>query len=149
MFGGKPLKWTFRVGDQPPTLGQGIADRPRARARVFGRSLLSVRCQQTLSLPPGSSDRPQGPWQVSLQRHPRTFHGTSITAGPFATFDTARCVTERVRRSDQRARDARVSLRPLVGRRQHSDPFFAMHRQRPLASAALLLSDFDRCPLNG
>jgi hypothetical protein len=36
---GKPLKWPFRVGDQPPALGQGIWEAgPRARARVFGRS---------------------------------------------------------------------------------------------------------------
>lgn len=46
MFGGKPLKWTFRVGDQPPTLGQGIWEADLSRkARVFGRSqsLFSVR----------------------------------------------------------------------------------------------------------
>jgi len=46
VFGGKPLKWTFRVGDQPPTLGQGFWEADLSRkARVFGRSqsLFSVR----------------------------------------------------------------------------------------------------------
>jgi len=87
VFGGKPLKWTFRVGDQPPTLGQGIWEADLERKQEFRQvpeSLPSARCQQTWSLPTGSSDRLQGPWQILLQRHPRTFYGVSITAEPFA-----------------------------------------------------------------
>jgi len=35
VFGGKPLKWTFRVGDQPPTLGQRLWEADLERKQEF------------------------------------------------------------------------------------------------------------------
>jgi len=110
VFGGKPLKWTFRVGDQPPTLEQGVWEADLEREQKFrqvSESLLSARCQRTLSLPSGGSDRPQGPWQTLLQRHPRMFYGVSITTVHLQPL-IPRAASPKVRRSDQRVRDARV-----------------------------------------
>jgi hypothetical protein len=74
-------------GSAPSTWAGNLGGRTSSESKSFrqvSESLLSARCQQTLSSPLGSSDRPQGPWQILLQRHPRTFHGVSITAEPFA-----------------------------------------------------------------
>jgi len=148
VFGGKPLKWTFRVGDQPPTLEQGVWEADLEREQEFrqvSESLLSARCQRTLSLPSGGSDRPQGPWQTLLQRHLRMFYGVSITTVHLQPL-IPRAASPKVRRSDQRVRDARVFP---CGHLLAGDSTWirsSAHRQRPLACAALLLSDLNLCP---